>query len=131
MKKWLTTLLFAALLVTMGVASTAFAQGDTQPPTVIAVTPLPGSTNQAVATNVTATFSEAIQSSSVVFVLRDSANVVVPASVSYDSPSRTVTLHPGSEQIRAFSPRTGITVSPRCDSRFAVLAASEYISGKS
>jgi glucose/arabinose dehydrogenase len=48
---------------------------------------------------VTATFSEAIQPASVAFVLRDSASVIVPGSVSYDSSTNTVTLHPSSELI--------------------------------
>lgn len=94
-------LLFVVLLI--GVGPAAFAQGDTQPPTITGLSPLPGAISQAVTTNVKATFSEAIQPSSVAFVLRDSANVAVPASVSYDSSTFTVTLHPSSDLIASRS----------------------------
>ena len=74
-----------------------WAQGDSQPPTVIGQSPSPGVNGQAVNSNVTATFSEAIQPASLAFVLRDSANTIVPANLSYDASTHTVTLHPSAD----------------------------------
>ena len=71
-----------------------FAHAQSGPPTVVARTPSPGATGQAVNGHVTAKFSEAIQPSSVSFVLADSSNSLVPAAVSYDPSSYTVTLTP-------------------------------------
>ncbi len=82
-------------------APTAFAQGDTQPPTVIAQSPASGVTGQSVNVNVTATFSEAIQPNSVAFSLTDSQSNVIPASLSYDSTSHIMTLDPSVELIPA------------------------------
>ncbi len=67
---------------------------DSQPPTIIGQSPSPGVSGQAVNSNVTVTFSEPIQPSTVAFVLRDSASNLVPASLSYDASTRTVTLDP-------------------------------------
>ena len=86
-------------LSALGGALPACAQGGSQPPTIVGESPSPGATAQAVSSNVTATFSEAIQPASIAFVLRDSANNVVPASLSYDAPSNTSTLHPSTELI--------------------------------
>ena len=80
-----------------GFAPTAYAQGDTQPPIVIGISPLPGGISQDITTSVTASFSEAIQPASVAFVLKDSSGVIVPASVTYDSSTSTATLRPGSD----------------------------------
>jgi hypothetical protein len=70
---------------------------DTTPPTVVAVTPLSGAVEVSVPTNVTARFSEAISVTTIsasTFQVRDVANVVVPASLTYDAASRTATLVP-------------------------------------
>ena len=72
---------------------------DSQPPTIIGQSPQPGKNSQAVNSDVTATFSEPIQPSSVALVLRDSANAVVPASLSYNAATHTVTLHPVADLI--------------------------------
>ena len=64
------------------------------PPTVVFQTPSSGAVGQAVTSRVAATFSEAIQPSSVTFKLVDSSNNAVPATVSYDSSSYSVTLTP-------------------------------------
>lgn len=72
----------------------ARAQGDSQPPTIVGRTPSPGWICQALGTNITATFSESIQPASISFVLQDSANTTLPASVSYDDSTHTATLHP-------------------------------------
>ena len=64
------------------------------PPAVVFQTPSPGAVGQAVTSRVAATFSEAIQPSSVTFKLVDSSNNAVPATVSYDPSSYSVTLTP-------------------------------------
>jgi hypothetical protein len=46
---------------------------------------------------VTATFSEAVQSATITFELRDQSGNLVPASVTYDEATRTVTLDPEAE----------------------------------
>ena len=61
---------------------------DTTPPTVISNSPAAGATGVAASTNVTATFSEPIAAATVntsTFELRNSANAIVPATVTYDS----------------------------------------------
>ena len=68
---------------------------DTTPPTVTSQTPAPNATNVAAGTAVTAAFSEAIQSSTLSFVLKDGSNNVVSATVSYNAATgRTATLTP-------------------------------------
>jgi len=74
--------------------SPVLAQSSGQPPTVASQTPSSGATGQALNCRVAATFSEAIQPSSITFVLVDSSNSSVPATVSYDPSSYTVTLTP-------------------------------------
>ena len=72
---------------------------DTTPPTVSNVTPANGATNVAKTTNVTAAFSEALDSSTVTsstFTLRDSNNTVVPATVTYGS-GNSATLDPSAD----------------------------------
>ena len=69
--------------------------GDITPPLISTVSPLNGATGVATATMVTATFNEAINSSSVTgttFQLRDASNNLVPASVS--TSSGQITLDP-------------------------------------
>jgi methionine-rich copper-binding protein CopC len=67
---------------------------DTTPPSVTAQTPAAGAVNVPINTTVTAQFSESIQSATLSFVLRDSANNVVPATVAYNDATRTATLTP-------------------------------------
>ncbi|HQU93392.1 MAG TPA: DUF4082 domain-containing protein, partial [Pyrinomonadaceae bacterium] len=73
---------------------------DMTPPTLTARTPADLSTNNSIGTNVTATFSEGMDQSTisgVTFELREqSDNTLVPSSVSYNSGSRTATLDPNS-----------------------------------
>ncbi len=92
------SLLFVLSLAVIGTPS-ARAQSDSQPPTIIGRSPSPGVNGQAVNVKVRATFSEPIQQASVAFVLRDSANVSVPASLSYDASTQTVTLAPSADLI--------------------------------
>ena len=70
---------------------------DSTAPVVVSQTPAPGSSGVAVGAAVIASFNEALLASSVngsTFVLRDAANALVNASISYDSASRTATLRP-------------------------------------
>ena len=92
-------LLFILSVSVLCSTQTAWAQGDSQPPTIIGQSPAPGVNGQAVNGNVTVTFSEPIQPASLAFVLRDSSNIVVPASLSYDASTHTVTLHPSADLI--------------------------------
>ena len=70
---------------------------DSSAPVVISQTPAPGSSGVDIGAAIRATFSEALLPSSVsgsTFELRDAANTLVSAGVSYDSASRTATLKP-------------------------------------
>lgn len=73
--------------------------GDTTPPTVSSTSPSIGATSVNTVTSVTATFSEAIDPTTInsnTFELRTSTNTVVAATVTYDSASKTATLTPNS-----------------------------------
>lgn len=67
---------------------------DTTAPTVASHTPAAGATNVAQNAALTATFSEAVQSSTVAFVLTNSGGAAVPATFSYDAATKTATLTP-------------------------------------
>jgi len=70
---------------------------DTTPPTVAQITPTNGQTNVVLATPITVTFNEALTASTVstsTIELRNAANVLVPATVSYNAASLTATLQP-------------------------------------
>nr|WP_253942430.1 DUF4082 domain-containing protein [Nocardioides sp. zg-1230] len=67
---------------------------DTTKPTVTARTPATGATGVATATNVTATFSEAVQAATPVVELRGPGGTLVAGSTTYDAASRTVTFDP-------------------------------------
>ncbi len=70
---------------------------DTTPPTVTGTTPAAAATGVAVDAVLTASFSEAMDPATIdgtTFELRDGANNLVPAVVSYDGPSQTATLTP-------------------------------------
>jgi hypothetical protein len=69
---------------------------DTRPPSVTATTPPAGAPNAAATADVTATFSEALNPSTVnasTFSLHNSSGTIA-ASVSYDAATKTATLHP-------------------------------------
>lgn len=73
---------------------------DTQPPTVISTNPLPFATGVGLNRNVNATFSEAMDPSSInhnSFTLSDPSAVLVPALVSYDVPNHIATLDPNAD----------------------------------
>ena len=70
---------------------------DVTPPTIASVTPPAGAASVAVNTTATATFNEAMDASTIstaTFILRDSQNADVPASVTYDSSRNTAVLTP-------------------------------------
>jgi hypothetical protein len=70
---------------------------DIVPPTVTTTTPAGGATGVNAAAAITATFSEAVNPSTVTAAnveLRTSTNAVLPAALSYDQPTRTLTLRP-------------------------------------
>lgn len=72
---------------------------DITPPSVIAVSPAASASGVNVTSQVTAVFSEALDPSTVnigIFELRDGANNLVPASVSYNASSRMAVLVPQS-----------------------------------
>lgn len=72
---------------------------DTTAPSVGARTPAPGATNVALNSTVTVTFSEAMTVatiSSSTIELRNGANVIVPAAVTYNAATFTATLTPNS-----------------------------------
>ena len=70
---------------------------DNTPPTVTGMAPAPDAFNVLVATNVVATFSEALNPGTVsasTFELRNASGQLVPASVTWDPVALTVTLNP-------------------------------------
>ncbi len=94
---------------------------DTTAPSVISQSPASGDSNASPATSVTATFSEAMDAATVStssFELRDAADAIVPAIVSYDAATHTATLAPNAE-LAAASTYTatvrGGTAGPRAE----------------
>ena len=70
---------------------------DTVPPTVSGVSPADGASGISTATSITASFSEAMDPSTIgsgTFELRTAADTLVPAVVSYDAATKTATLDP-------------------------------------
>jgi hypothetical protein len=70
---------------------------DTTPPTVVTIAPTAGATAVTPAGAVTAVFSESMNPATInssTFELRDAANAVVNASVTYNDTTRTATLQP-------------------------------------
>ncbi|MDD1751272.1 MAG: PQQ-dependent sugar dehydrogenase, partial [Methanothrix sp.] len=95
---------FASLLLITGLlwtlvlcAPSAWAQATA--PAIVARSPLPGDIGLSVDLHVTVTFNEAIQPSSASFVLMDSANSLVPATVTYDASTNTLMLAPNTDLI--------------------------------
>lgn len=70
------------------------AMGDLIAPTVIAQSPGMNQSAVDVDSSITATFSEAVDVSTIAFELRDELNNVVPASFDFDAVTRTATLNP-------------------------------------
>jgi hypothetical protein len=71
--------------------------GDGTPPTITTRSPSSGATGVSRTTNVTVTFSEAMNAATInssTFELRNAAGTLITASVSYNSTSRVATLNP-------------------------------------
>src|SRR5262245_18644822 len=86
-----------ALAANVSWSFTTVGGADTGAPTVTSVTPTSGATNVALNATVTATFSEAMTASTIntsTIELRAPGNVLVTATVTYDSATRTATLQP-------------------------------------
>src|SRR5215467_14051400 len=80
-------------------AYTATYSGDTTRPTVTSTSPAPGASGVSQGTTVSATFSEALDPTTInvsTFVLRDPSNSAVPAVVTYTPATHTATLTPNS-----------------------------------
>jgi len=73
---------------------TRSALADTTPPGVVSHVPVDGATGVVTSGVVSATFSEAVSSSSIVFTVKDGSGSVVAGSVAYDGSSRTATFTP-------------------------------------
>jgi|GEM_PF-947586 len=65
-------------------------------PSVTSMSPTTGATGVSRTATATATFSQAMQASSIVFTLKNSAGATVPATLSYDARTLTATLTPSS-----------------------------------
>ena len=86
-----------ALASSMTWSFTTAATTDTTPPTVTSVSPAGGATNVDTATTVTATFSEAMDATTIsgdTFQLRDPGNTLISALVTYNATTRVATLAP-------------------------------------
>lgn len=73
---------------------------DTTPPTVTSTSPTNGATNVSTVTNVTATFSEVMNPTTIntgTFELRNSANALIASTVTYNDATRTAKLIPNSQ----------------------------------
>jgi hypothetical protein len=73
---------------------------DLTAPVVYDLAPADGASPVSVAANVKATFDEPVQANTISMVLRDAANNVVNAAVTYDAGTRTVTLDPAANLAR-------------------------------
>ncbi len=92
--------------VCIGVLATLFAvafprvpsgQADVTPPAVVAQSPAANATGVSTLIVVRATFSEPVQSGTIVMELRNSGNQPIAASITYDAASRTASLDPTPE----------------------------------
>jgi hypothetical protein len=81
---------------TMAPVSWSFttATPDTTPPAITGTTPAAGATGASLAAPVTATFSKSVVSSTISFVLKDSANNVVASTLTYNAATNTAVLTP-------------------------------------
>ena len=72
---------------------------DLAPPSIVSTTPVIGQVDVSTSVNIQGTFSESMDATTINgsnFELRDGSNVLVPAAVTYNSGTRTVTLDPTS-----------------------------------
>jgi hypothetical protein len=73
------------------------------PPTVTGQTPAPGATQVPFNTAVAATFSKAVTSSSISFVLKNAGGTAIPGTLSYNATNHTATLQPSANLAQAAS----------------------------
>jgi hypothetical protein len=73
---------------------------DSTPPTVTARSPAVNATGVARGNNITATFSEDVQQSTIQFTLKNPAGATIAAVLSYNSGTRTATLNPNTNLAR-------------------------------
>jgi WD40 repeat protein len=105
---------------------------DTDSPTVTLTSPTNSATNMSVATSITATFNEAIDPATIntnTFELRNSANALVPAIITYDAATRTATLTPNTslaENTTYTATLKGGTTDPRVKDLAANALAADY-----
>ena len=101
----------------IGTFTFAFTVGDTTAPTVVSTVPADGATGVAVAANVTATFSEAMDPATInttTFSLRlTSGGSALPATVTYNSSNNTATLDPTANLAEGTSYTATITTGAR------------------
>jgi hypothetical protein len=77
--------------------NTAISSSDTTPPTVSSISPTSNASGVSIDTNVTVTFSEAMDPTTIstsTIELRDPSSTLVPASVNYNGTTRVATLDP-------------------------------------
>jgi hypothetical protein len=113
--------------------TTVAAAGDATAPSVTSTTPANGATSVAVGSAVTATFSEALDASTVTtstFQLLDQNNVAVPAVVSYDASALKATLTPSNPLIAGASYRA-MLIGGASDPRIKDMAGNALASNVS
>jgi hypothetical protein len=102
----------AEIQADMTTAIAAGAPSDTTAPAVLSVTPLSSATGVGLAANITATFSEAMQTATIgssTFELRNLAtNAVVTGTVTYNNTTRVVTMDPAASLAAATQYRATI-----------------------
>jgi len=106
---------------------------DTNPPPVISVSPVNGATVTTPDVNVTATFGEALDPATITsdtFELRDGANNLVPATVSYNDLTRIATFDPTNALVystRYTATLKGGVTDPRVKDLAGNALTSDYI----
>ncbi len=79
---------------------------DHTAPTVTGITPAAGSTGVSTSSSVSATFSESIQSGTMLFTLRDPSGNTVVSTITYDDTTHTATLNHGTVALDALTTYT-------------------------
>ena len=97
---------------------------DSSAPTVTARTPAANATDVGPASNVSATFNESVQSGTVSFTLRNAANNLVPAVVTYDDATHSINLDPAANL--ALSTTYTATISGARDAAGNTMAALSW-----
>jgi hypothetical protein len=93
----LAQLALASILVAINAPSPSAQTGDVTPPTLTGRSPAAGATGVSPVVNARAIFSEPIQAATLSMVLRNAANQMIAAQVTYDAATRTATLDPNAD----------------------------------